>query len=325
MPRLLKELTIHEVSSVDRGAGEGVKILLMKRAGAETDPVAKAHRAFERAVASIMADASVVDKTAAIDETRKELTDHLAELAKNKPEPDDMTVKTATELQKALDESTARETKLKNDLAFASMSDVHKGYATECKLEGDHLAAFVGKTAEQRDAFIKEFPPKKKPAEDCDDDETKKRAALPESVRKQLEQADEDRKVLKALQEKDEIATFAKRATEVGLAEADGEIMRKAYKGDAEAQKKLDEKFKALTAQVAKGGLFIEKGAGGGQGQGATAYDQLMVKARELVAKGGDKPLTESQAFTKVYTDPANAELVKQHKEDEAKARQRAA
>jgi hypothetical protein len=32
MPRVLKDLTITEVSSVDRGAGEGVKVLLMKRA-----------------------------------------------------------------------------------------------------------------------------------------------------------------------------------------------------------------------------------------------------------------------------------------------------
>ena len=31
MPRLLKELIINDVSSVDRGAGEGVRVMLMKR------------------------------------------------------------------------------------------------------------------------------------------------------------------------------------------------------------------------------------------------------------------------------------------------------
>jgi hypothetical protein len=33
MPRVLKDLHITEVSSVDRGAGEGVKVMLIKRDG----------------------------------------------------------------------------------------------------------------------------------------------------------------------------------------------------------------------------------------------------------------------------------------------------
>src|SRR4051812_40013153 len=37
MPRILKDITITEVSSVDRGAGRGVKVLLMKRDD-PTDP-----------------------------------------------------------------------------------------------------------------------------------------------------------------------------------------------------------------------------------------------------------------------------------------------
>ena len=37
MPRLLKDLQINDVSSVDKGAGIGVKVMLMKRAGQESD------------------------------------------------------------------------------------------------------------------------------------------------------------------------------------------------------------------------------------------------------------------------------------------------
>jgi formate-dependent phosphoribosylglycinamide formyltransferase (GAR transformylase) len=37
MPTLIKGLTITDVSSVDRGAGEGVKVMLMKRQSKESD------------------------------------------------------------------------------------------------------------------------------------------------------------------------------------------------------------------------------------------------------------------------------------------------
>jgi hypothetical protein len=51
MPRLLKELQIFDVSSVDRGAGEGVKVMLMKRdegQEATMDVIQKAQQMPER-------------------------------------------------------------------------------------------------------------------------------------------------------------------------------------------------------------------------------------------------------------------------------------
>lgn len=59
MPKLLTRLKINEVSSVNRGAGEGVKILLMKRLDPDADPgtlgaSAKTEKSATTAIAEIM-------------------------------------------------------------------------------------------------------------------------------------------------------------------------------------------------------------------------------------------------------------------------------
>ena len=55
MPRLLKDLQIFDVSSVDRGAGEGVKVLLLKRQResdemTQLEKVQKANDEFEKLI-----------------------------------------------------------------------------------------------------------------------------------------------------------------------------------------------------------------------------------------------------------------------------------
>jgi hypothetical protein len=52
------------------------------------------------------------------------------------------------------------------------------------------------------------------------------------------------------------------------------------------------------------------------------SYAALMAKANDL--RKGDPKLTEAQAFTKAYTDPANRDLVAQYKREDAQRKEEA-
>ena len=103
--------------------------------------------------------------------------------------------------------------------------------------------------------FAKAFPPedKKKFADKKTEDreeemESAKKAAaikIDPAIAKRLAEADEDRKILKALQLKDEQITFAKRAVELGLPEDKGEVLRKAHHGDVEAMRAVEDMIKS--------------------------------------------------------------------------------
>lgn len=294
MPRILRNLRIEEVSGVDRGAGEGVRVLLMKRDDAppntENDDMTK-----------------LLDDPA----TKKSL--------------EDMIAKAVGDASKASGEALA---KANAEIAFLKMSPEHQEYATEMKLDGEALTKFVGADVEGRDKVIKEFPPKKakkkgaKDGSDIDkaddeDSELAKRVAKSEGenadLRKRLDGYEHDKQVI----------LFGKRAIAAGLKEEDGELMRKAYGGDADSQAALDKRIGELTKQnktlLEKGDVFRENGTalpGGGD-----AYKSLEAKAEELRKTEAGSKLSPQQAFTKVYTDPANAELAQQHRADEAKKR----
>jgi hypothetical protein len=153
-------------------------------------------------------------------------------------------------------------------------------------------------------------------------DEAKKAAvvAIDPAIQKRLDQADEDRKVVKALVEKDEIATFSKRAVELGQPEAFGETLRKAAKGDAEAFKTVEETLKTLGKQVEAAqrtaGIFNEIGKNNAGATGATAYDQLIAKRDEYRKTEAGAKLTPEQCFDKVLNDPANADLARLEKSE---------
>lgn len=139
-----------------------------------------------------------------------------------------------------------------------------------------------------------------------------KRDELPEHIRKQLAEADDMRKRLAALEDKDELAVIAKRAIEIGLPEGEAATIQKAYRGDKTAVDKILDVVKALTAQVKAAGLFKEIGDGRNDGRTGSAYDELVAKADELRKK--DTNLTKEQAFAKVYADPANADIAKRER-----------
>ena len=110
--------------------------------------------------------------------------------------------------------------------------------------------------------------------------------------------------------EADAVVTFAKRATDMGQPAEFGITIRKAYGGDADAQKQLETAFGALHKQVAEGKLFDN--FGNNVAKSGSALAEMNAK-RDEVRKAEPK-LTVAQAFEKAYTDPANVGIVKRMK-----------
>lgn len=280
MPRVLKDIRITEVSSVDRGAGEGVKVMLMKR----DDPKAETK----------MTDAEI---TAAI---AKQVTTSVA----------------------PLNEQIA---KLSTENAILKMSPTHRAYYDKCAT--DEIKKVFRETADaDRDAYMKAHP-HAEPAKVSDDpavqDVVKRAAAL-------ATENDDLKKRLGVIEERETKAEFAKRAVGLGLQEADGEIMRKAYAGDKAAQADLDKRIGEITKaaeEIARtAGVFKEFGqAGGGRG-GATAEGEIKAKAEEYRKSADGAKLSYQQAYARVMADPANADLAKRVRDEEiAKRDSRAA
>ncbi|HVM96150.1 MAG TPA: hypothetical protein VMT89_07160 [Candidatus Acidoferrales bacterium] len=259
------------------------------------------------AVNSILWDETVTDKSAAIEESFNQFKDYVAGLT-----PATLEKTMNAEVKKQIDEAVAaalkdttdRVTKaeaenaaLKDQIAFLSMPVEHQEFAKAMSPEDK-----------------KKFAAKDKKGQQEEMDEAKKRAAqtIDPAIKKRLDEADEDRKVLKQLQEKDEITTFAKRAVELGLPEGDGEMLRKAHHGDAASLKAVEDKLGQLNKQLSEfaktGKIFTEFGTKI-EKTGTTAIDQLNAKADELRKSEAGKGLSPAQAFAKVYADPANAEL----------------
>lgn len=397
MPRLLQNLTIKEVSSVKRGAGKGVHVLLMKMAGGDVDEIplflplrepvakttslidklfdlsaehdvpadkiAKARKALDKAVEGVDASGDEVTQQAAVEKSLNQCLDYLTALvpvakveafqaavaAISKKEP---TMPIDADLQKQLDKLNAGMTaanatiaKQAEELAILKMKPEYQEYVAWLKADGaaalgepaDKVTAFVAKfvAADEagRNKVIKEFPPKKK-----GDKEDKVDGGADDATEKAIAKAIENSPVLKGivtentelkkrLNEADArnvVDDFAKKARDLGLPETHGEVMRKAYSGDTEAQKAHEAMLKGIANQAATGEIFKEFGRGGGGEGGALAYDLIKAKAEELRKTEAGKGLSSHQARAKVLEDPMNKELVDRHKAEE-KARLKAA
>ena len=202
---------------------------------------------------------------------------------------------------KACKSAEAEVAKLKEELAFAKLSPEHQDYAK--KLDEPLRKAWIGKAEAERNADVAKAVELAK-------------AALPESVRKDLENISVMRKQLEEITKAQENEALAKRANEIGLGAQHIETLAKARKGDVEAVKKLEDTISALTKQVREAGLFREFGSNSG-GAGS-AYEQLQARAQDL--RKNDAKLTPQQAFTKAYVDPANKDLVAQYKREQLSA-----
>lgn len=287
MPRLLKDLTINEVSSVDRGAGRGVKVMLMKRD--------------ETAAASITKSG-----TGDVAMTEQELKDLIAKSAKEAAE-------TATAVvSKAFEEKLLKSDR---EIKVLKMSPAHKAYYDEACTDEATRKAFEDMKDEERDEHAKKNPVKKA-ADTVTVEELAKRDT---TLAKVLSENADLKKRLDASDLEKAQASFAKRAADLGLTEAgDGELMRKAYSGDTEAQTAFEKRQATVTAALKKqaetGKLFDEFGTQ--HARTGSAYSQLMAKADEV--RKADRTLTKEQAFSKVYTDPENTDLVKLYKTEDA-------
>lgn len=152
-----------------------------------------------------------------------------------------------------------------------------------------------------------------------DEPEVRAKKALAVELKKRDDEIAKLTKQLGVLSEKDQRVEFGKRAIELGLPEADGELLLKVHRGDPAAIKKLEEKIAGLVKQVESGDVFKEYGSRQNGSGGATPYDQLVAKASELRKNHPELKLTAEQAFDKVMTDPENAELVQLEKRDRQK------
>lgn len=131
---------------------------------------------------------------------------------------------------------------------------------------------------------------------------------VPEHVRKALEENEALKKRLAALEGSSELTVLNKKATDIGLLEAEGLTIQKAYAGDKTSVDRLLDFVKQGFAAAKAGGVFKELGASG-SGSDLTPFEELTQKAKDLLVK---EPAigTVEKAFAKVYSDPANAALV---------------
>lgn len=369
MPNLLHRLKINEVSSCKRGAGEGVKVVMMKidrddkrpdgqpfikantslvwfmktaiEMGAPIAAVAKAEVAMNASIAEIE-KIPETEQLAALETSLSQCVEHLvglvpqekvddfkAEVSAVTQESNMPTEAEKAAIAKAEKEQNERYEKLEKSnaaltrqVSILSMSKEHQEYLPVMPVEATVLVAeqdkFIAATPEQRDETMKAFPPKKKkPVEACDDDMGKTiEKAIAESplVKSLVKENTEFKKAAR-------LVDFQKQARDIGLPEAHGEIMMKAFDGDPEAIKKHGEMIKGMAEQIRTGKVFTEFGkGGGGEGTGTSAYDQIKLKGEELRLL--DPKLSPQQARTKVMENPANAELVQRHKSEETARRQ---
>lgn len=237
------------------------------------------------------------------------------------------TTATEADMLKALEK---RDSEAKANECLAKMSDKHKAYMdhADAKMPKGGKEAFAGMTAAERDDHIKANP-----LNDDDGDEnvekmlkagTAFRAADGNVIRKSDFKTDTAFQFAKAQaktiadqaaaiakrDEDDAVADFAKRATDVGFGAEFGATMRKAYSGDRAAQTEVEKRIAALQKQVEEGALF--KSFGKSSPQAGSAESELLAKRDEI--KKANPKLSDEQAYTKAYTDPANRDIVKRMK-----------
>jgi hypothetical protein len=351
MAKVLTRLRIDEVSSVDRGAGEGVKIMLMKRGqptmknkftemfakvfggGASNDEVInKALDGLTESVSSILGDEKV-DKAVALGETFNQFGDHLKETLTAGPAvvtKKEESIMDLTVLKKALGlADTATEADVTAAVAknLADQKALQKAFA---KQQQDIAAAY---TPEQI-VYLKAQGLDDVNDEDTDGDTAKKAAKkafrtgtsaeratimkaaepeVPAYVKKMMDDNAALRKRLDDLTTSGELVSLSKAATDALLPASEAETIQKAYSGDRAAVDKLLGFVKQANATAKAGGVFKEFGSSTGTGVVDTAIEELNVLAKKVAEKDG---ITFAKAFAKVYEDPANVELVKRERSE---------
>jgi cation transport regulator ChaB len=278
-----------------------------------TDIIEKTERAaaaLQISVRSIIDDDEVVDKAAAIAESLSQYNDYIAGFAPDTSETDAMT---NDEIKKHVDDAVAAALKVHGEKIEKLEAD-NKALADEnavLKMSDRHKAFHDGLDSQEAKDKFKAMSPEERDAA-CN----KAKKSLDPEIQKRLDDAEQDRKALMALVEKDERATYAKRAEAAGM--KDGEVLRKAYKGDPSALQEIEREYaelhKALD-EARKSGMIFKEFGSRIEKSGSTAMDELNAKAAEV--RKSDPKLSQQQAFAKVYNDPENRDLVERNKREE--------
>jgi hypothetical protein len=190
--------------------------------------------------------------------------------------------------------------------SVAAIEAVHKAAGVKEK----HKAYYASLSAEEKQDFLamSEAERDKKVGKDPDGDQedTPAKKALADAIAKNAA----NDVVIKGLVEREEIRTFEKKATDLGLDAKHGEIIRKAYAGDADARVKLEGLMKGLAEAARVGKVFAEFGTTEGEGV-KSAADEMDAEVAAL--RKADPKLSVAKAFTAVYTDPSKADLKKRY------------
>lgn len=296
---------------------------LMKRGSGTIDPdtysgdviasIDAACTALSKSIDSILADATIIDKTnkiaeqlsafrdftagASADQIEKAMRD-VAQLAKTGK---DDTMPTADEQIATLKDTVA---KLSLEVAKATMSAKHKAHMDSLSGQ-DAKDAFAAKSSADRDAACASDTAKRAIAETTD-------PTLLAQLTKQDSEIADLRKTVATFEAERELAVFAKRASEAGVGEAQAEVLLKASKGDATAFEALLGMLKGATTAAKTGVVFKEFGAGAGTGVASAAGE--VAAAAEQLRKA--EP-TLSIVAAKVRVRKANTELAQRERDEE--------
>lgn len=320
--QLAKAAGVHkDALDFDEAAG---RIEAAETAGALMSELSQAMCALDCAIRSILEDEQTSEKGAKISESFAQFKEHLASLSK-RAEDDDaaedgtMTTKLSPEVQKMIDDAVAAASKKAAEdavaplakslaekdaeIAILKMSDKHKKFHDSLSSD-DAKKKFAGMTADERDAHMQSQARKY-----ADDPVIKAQAEENATLKKRIQD----------LEDKDALALAKADARELGMtAENCGEILMKSRRGDPDAHKQFEAYVGSLQKQLraahVSGKIFNEIGKGGGpggggsSGSGGAALDEINAMATALKAQKPD--LSFQQAYAKVASDPANAELV---------------
>jgi hypothetical protein len=200
------------------------------------------------------------------------------------------------DVKKALADKDAEIKKLQEELAKAgAMTEEQKAY--HAKLDSDGQGKFSAMSHADRAAEMSKGTLSKR-AE----------PALPEDVRKRLEQAEAVEKRLAALEDERELETFSKRAVAAGLDAGFGAQLRAIAKADPKAAEEVEKLGKKYAELLKTSAAFSEIGTSNGA-DASTAYGQLVAKGEEIAKR--DK-VTNAVGFTKACTE--NPDLYKQYR-----------
>ena len=282
---------------------------------AAADAVDKATDALGVSIASILADAAITDKAPAIQKSLAEFRTHLGDAVPDQIEKamrdvaqaagviekDDHPMPTIEELSATVEALTKRLADAEAAVDVNKLSDKHKKFHDSLKTE-DAKAKFAAKSADERD---KQMEGKG----DNDGDEACKRQIEAENLAKALEHTAALEKRLATFEAEREIMLMRKRATDIGVGEAQAEVLLKASQGDATAFDAVLGMLKAATAQARTGGVFKEFGTTQGGGTGAGARGEIEAMAETLTKADPTLSIIQARvAVRKTHTALAQRE-----------------